>query len=132
MRGTKILLGIAGALAVAVGLAMALATRAFLAPEGIDVDDKVALLGQAQGALLVGVGAIDLLALRTIDRAALQAILGGNLVMHVAALVVNVHALSAHLVGSGVLGDAIGHVVFAGAFAASLFARSKHPAPAAP
>jgi hypothetical protein len=55
-------------------------------------------------------------------------VFGGNLATHLVALGVNLHALSAHLVGSKVMGDAVGHVVFALAFAAALvFARNVAP-----
>jgi hypothetical protein len=125
---TKLLLVISGALAVGIGLAMMLATRAFLEPEGIAVDATTAVIGQAQGALLVGIGAINLLSVRVRDRAALRAVLGGNVVVHVVALAVNVHALAAHLVGSGVTGDAVGHILFAGAFACALGFAARRPA----
>jgi len=117
MKGAKILLAVSAVLAVVVSLMLLFATSAFLAPQGIPVDDKVALLGQAQGSILLGVGAINLLALRTSDPAGLRAVLGGNLVTHLAAIGVNVHAIAAHLVTQQVWGDLVMHAVFAALFA---------------
>ena len=117
MRGARILLGIAGGIAVLVSLAMMFATKAFLAPEGIVADDKIAVIGQAQASLLLGIGAVNLLGTRVSDKRGMQAILGGNLVTHVVALGVNLHALFGNLVTSQVWGDSVGHVVFAVLFA---------------
>jgi len=62
------------------------------------------------------------------DRAALRAVLSGNVVVHRGALAVNGHALAAHLVGSGVIGDAVGHTIFAGAFAWAFVSAARRPA----
>ena len=128
-KGIRVLLVIAGLLAVGVGFAMLFATQAFLAPQGIVADDKVATVGQAMGSLMLGIGTMNLLGVRCSDLRGLQAICGSNVVIHAAALGVNIHALSAHLVSKSVMGDAAGHVVFGLAFAASLVVLARrHPA----
>jgi hypothetical protein len=117
MKGARILLAIAGALAIVVSLALLLATRGFFATNGITVDDQVALIGQAQGSILLGVGVINLLAWRTSDVAGLRAVMGGNIVMHLAGLGVNLRGITANLVTSQVWGDVATHVIFAVLFA---------------
>jgi len=92
MKGAKILLAVSAVLAIGAGAAMIFATAAFLGPQGISVDDKVALLGQAQGALLVGIGVLNLLAMRCSDAKGLQAVLGGNLALQITGLGVNIRA----------------------------------------
>ena len=117
MKGPKILLAVSAAFAIGVGLAMMFSAAAFLAPQGIVADDHIAVIAHAQAALLIGIGATNLLAMRVSDARGLQAVLGGNVVTHVVALGVNAHALSADLVTSQVYGDVIGHVLFGGLFA---------------
>jgi hypothetical protein len=116
MKATKVLLVISGLIALGIGLAMLFAAPAFLASQGFAADDKTAVIGRAQGSLLLGIGVLNLLAARLGDPRGLQAICAANLATHVAALGVNVHALVAGLVGSSVVGDAVGHVVFGLAF----------------
>jgi hypothetical protein len=113
----KVLLLVSGILAVGLGVAMMVAAKPFLESQGFVVDAKIAVIGQAQGAVLLGLGAINLLVARVTDPAALRAGAAGNIVVHLAALAVNVHALAADLVGSSVRGDAGGHTIFAVAFA---------------
>ena len=131
MKGAKILLGISAVIAFGVGAAMIFATAAFLAPQGIPVDDKVAILGQAQGSLLVGIGVLDLLALRCSDVRGLQAVLGGNLALQVAGLGVNIHGLAAHIVTQQVYGDVVFHVILGVLFAVFYVRVGKAKAPAA-
>lgn len=129
MKAIKVLLVISGLLAVGVSLALIFAAAAFLAPEGIIADDKVAVVAQAQGGLLFAIGVVNLLALRVRDPLGLQAVCGGNLAAHLTGLAVNVHALSAHLVSQQIMGDVVGHVVFGLAFAAAIVAlRKQQPA----
>lgn len=118
MKGTKVLLVISGLMALGIGLAMMFAAPAFLGSQGFATDPKTAVIGQAQGSLLFGVGVLNLLGARLTDARGLQVLCAGNFATHLAALGVNVHGLVAGLVGSSVIGDAVGHVVFGLAFAA--------------
>ena len=68
-------------------------TRAFEAPIGIDVNDKVATIAQAQGAILLGLGLINWLSRAVTDQRALTAVLAGNLAVQVASLAVAARAL---------------------------------------
>lgn len=133
MKGTKIVLVISGLLALGVGLAMNLNPAAFLGPEGIAADEKIGVLAWAQGSLLLAIGVTNFLALRVTDLRGIQTVIGLNIASHLFGLIVNVRALSAHLVSQSVMGDLIGHVVFAAAFVVCLvfLARRKvAPAPA--
>ena len=117
MKGAKILLVVSAAFALLIGLAMLASAKSFLEPQGITVDDHVAGIAHAQASLLLGIGATNLLMLRVNDAKALQMVMAGNIVTHVAGLGVNIHALSANLVTQQVYGDVVGHVVFAALFA---------------
>jgi hypothetical protein len=130
MKGAKILLAVSAVLAIGAGAAMIFATAAFLGPQGISVDDKVALLGQAQGALLVGIGVLNLLAMRCSDAKGLQAVLGGNLALQITGLGVNIHGLAANLVTHQVYGDVVLHVILGVLFAFFYVRVGKAPAAA--
>jgi hypothetical protein len=116
MKGTKILLGIAGVIALGISAALMLGAQSFLASQGLVVDDKIAVIAQAQGSLLFAIGVFNLAGLRLKDPAGLQTLCIGNVAAHAAGLGVNLHALSANLVNQSVMGDVIGHVVFGVAF----------------
>jgi hypothetical protein len=118
MKATRILLVLSGLIALGVSLALMFSAQPFLASQGLAVDAKVAVIAQAQGSLLFAIGVVNFFGLRVKDAAGLQAICAGNVAAHVAGLGVNIHALSADLVGPSVMGDAIGHVVLGLAFAA--------------
>jgi hypothetical protein len=118
MKATRIVLVLSGLIALGVSFALMFAAPAFLGSQGLVVDDKMALVAQAQGALLFALGVLNFFGLRVKDPVGLQAICAANFAAHAAGLGVNVHALSANLVGSSVMGDVGGHVVFGRAFAA--------------
>ena len=117
MKGAKILLAVSAAFALLIGLAMLASAQAFLEPQGIKVDDHIAVIAHAQASLLLGIGATNLLMLRVNDAKALQMVMAGNVVTHLAGLGVNIHALAGDLVTQQVYGDVVGHVVFAALFA---------------
>lgn len=75
------------------GGALLFATAAFVAPMGIAATPAVAVLGQAQGAILVGLGAINWLS-RNASGQAIRTVLAGNLVVQIASLLVIVRALA--------------------------------------
>jgi hypothetical protein len=116
MKGTKILLGIAGVIALGVSAALMFGAQSFFASQGLNVDEKIAVIGQAQGSLLFAVGVFNISGLFLKDPAGLRALCVGNIAAHVAGLGVNIHALSANLVNQSVMGDVIGHVIFGVAF----------------
>ena len=88
------LLIVAAVLAWLFALMLLFSTQAFEAPVGIDVTDKVATIAQAQGAILLGLGVINWLARDLTDVRALRAVLGGNLVVQVASLIVAARAVA--------------------------------------
>jgi len=120
LKGIKILLVVSGVIALGIGLVLLLAPQAFLGTTGMVVDEKMAIVGQAQGSILFGLGVINLLAVRVSDVVGLQAVCAGNLATHLAGLGVNLRALAANAVSSSVKGDAVGHVIFGVAFVACL------------
>lgn len=130
MKVTRVVLVISGLLAAGLGLALMFATQGFLAQQGITADDKVLVIGQAQGSLLVGLGIMNFLALRCSDVRGLQAVLGGNLAVQLTALVVNFRALSSGAVNASVWGDVGGHVVLLLAFVGCLVLVGRQPAKA--
>jgi hypothetical protein len=128
------LLMVAAVLAWLFGLMLLFNARAFEAPVGIDVTDKVATIAQAQGAILLGLGVINWLARTVTDVRALTAVLSGNLVVQLLSLGVAGRAVLLHIFPiQGAPAIAI-HVVLGVAFAIAL-ARVRHaaagPAPSA-
>jgi len=115
--GMRVLLTLSGVLAVVVALALLLATKSFFAGQGIVLDDQLALIGMAQGSVLLGVGVTNLAALWSRDPAGLRSVVVGNLAAHLSALGVNAHAVSAGLVGTQVWMDVTLHVILGLAFA---------------
>ena len=91
------LLMVAAVLAWLFGLMLLFNARAFEAPVGIDVTDKVATIAQAQGAILVGLGVINWLARDITDAGALTAVLSGNLVVQLLLLGVAARAVLLHI-----------------------------------
>ena len=87
------LLIVSATLAWLFGLMLIFNTRAFEAPVGIEVTDKVATIAQAQGAILLGLGLINWMCRAVTDQRALVAVLAGNLVVQVASLFVAGRAL---------------------------------------
>ena len=67
--------------------------RGFEAPVGIDVNEKVATIAQAQGAILLGLGVINWLARNATEIRTLGPVLGGNLVVQCASLAVAARAV---------------------------------------
>ncbi|HEX9106307.1 MAG TPA: hypothetical protein VF832_03755 [Longimicrobiales bacterium] len=127
----RALLVVSAILAWFFGLMLLFNTRAFEAPVGIVVTDKVATMAQAQGAILLGLGLINWLSRSVADVRALRAVLAGNLVVQLASLAV---ALRALLLGifpiQGAPAVAI-HVILGGAFALYLLRLPRAEAAAA-
>ena len=92
----KHMLAAGSVLAFLIGGFMIFATAQFLEPLGLSADPKVALLGQAQGTLLIGIGVMNWMVRQSDDWAALRAVLAGNLAAQVIAIAVN---LRGYLVG---------------------------------
>jgi len=93
----KLFLGIAAVLAWVFGAALLFAATQLLAPMGITVTPAIAVTGQAQGAILVGLGVINWIARGATGRA-VRAILAGNLVVQVLSWIVIVRALALGIV----------------------------------
>jgi hypothetical protein len=96
-------------------------TRAFEAPIGIDVTDKVATIAQAQGAILLGLGVANWMMRRVTDPSALRAILVGNLVVQVASLIVAGRALALGIFPPQGAPAVVIHTLLGAGFVSSLF-----------
>ena len=96
-------------------------TRAFEAPIGIDVSDKVATIAQAQGAILLGLGVANWMMRRVSDAGALRAILVGNLVVQLASLIVAGRALALGIFPPQGAPAVVIHTLLGAGFVSSLF-----------
>lgn len=107
----KHMLAVGSAIAFLLGAFMIFATTKFLEPLGLSSDPKVALLGQAQGVLLLSIGLMNWMVRRSDDWAALQAVLAGNLLAQVISIVINLRGYFAGLVPQAVVGQVGLHVL---------------------
>lgn len=117
---TRWLLIVAAVLAWAFGLMLMFNTRAFEAPVGIDVTDKIATIAQAQGAILFGLGVTNWLARNLRDAAALTAVLSGNLVVQLLSLGVAARAMLLHIFPLQAAPAIAIHVLLGAAFVVAL------------
>jgi hypothetical protein len=117
---TRWLLIASGALAWLFAAMLLFAAREFEAPVGIEVTDKVATIAQAQGALLFGIGLINLLARNVSDATALRAILAGNLAVQLVSLAVAVRALLLGLFPASGAPSVVIHVALGALFIVAL------------
>ena len=124
----KWLLVVSGALALALGVALLLASQAVMAPMGLVLDARLATLGQAQGAVLVALGVINLLA-RNLRAEAVVPVLAGNLVAQVLGFAVRARAIALHLVAETGWGAQVMHLLL-GALFAYFLVRTLRGAPA--
>ena len=125
---TRWLLMVSAVLAWLFGLMLLFDARAFEAPVGIDVTDKVATIAQAQGAILLGLGVINWLGRNLTDARALSPILAGNLVVQLASLGVAARALLLHIFPSQGAPAVVIHVLLGVGFAVALV-RVRRPSP---
>ncbi len=86
-------LAVSAVLAWLFGLMLLFNARAFEAPVGIIVTDKIATMAQAQGAILLGLGLVNWMARSVTDETALRAVLAGNLLVQVLSLIVAARAV---------------------------------------
>jgi hypothetical protein len=114
----KTFLGVAACLSWVSGLALMFATSSFYGPFGIEVTDKIALIAQAEAAVLIGLGVITWLA-RRMDRFGQTAVIAGNLVVQVLSLAVIVRAAVLGTVSGTTPGIAM-HSILTVAFALCL------------
>jgi hypothetical protein len=112
----RIFLAISAVLAWAIGLALLFTPAPFLAPMGITVTPAIAVTGQTQGAILVGLGTINWLA-RAAAGAALRAVLAGNLVVQSLSWIVVARALALGIVPAQNAGAIVIHTVLGAGFA---------------
>jgi len=120
----KLFLAVSAVLAWAIGCALLFAPAPFLAPMGIRVTPAIAVTGQAQGAILVGLGAINWLA-RSAAGPALRAVLAGNLVVQVLSWIVIVRALALGIVPAQNAGAVVIHTALAAGFAYFLWSANR-------
>lgn len=113
----RLLLSVSAILAWLVGLTMIFNPQGFEAPLGIVVDDKTATIAQAQGALLLGLGAINWIARGVGDSLALRAILYGNFVVQAVSFSLIARALARGLIPMTGIGAAVLHMLLGAAFA---------------
>lgn len=81
------------------------------------VDDKVATIAQAQGAILIGLGFINWLMRKVTDRGALIAVFYGNFVVQALSFAIVLRALVRDLVPTAAVGALLLHVLLGAAFA---------------
>ena len=93
----RLFLAVSAVLAWIFGAALIFATSQFLAPMGITVTPPIAVSGQAQGAILLGLGVINWMA-RQGAGGQVRAVLAGNLVVQIASLLVIGRALALRIV----------------------------------
>jgi hypothetical protein len=103
-------------LAFAFGSALLVMPGPFLAPMGIVATPAVAVSGQAQGAILIGLGVINLLA-RKLTMDAVRPVLVGNLVVQALSLLVIGRALVGGLVPVQNAGAVVIHAALGAGFA---------------
>ena len=115
--GAPLLLMVSAILAWLVGLLLIFVPRDFEAPMGLVMDDKLATIAQAQGAILLGLGFINWLARRVTDRQALWAILYGNFVVQLVSFAVVLRALVHGFIPPAGAGALVMHVLLGAAFA---------------
>jgi hypothetical protein len=123
----KLFLAVSAVLAFLFGLALLFASSSFYAPMGIMVTPAIAVTAQAQGAILVGIGALNWTA-RSLPAASVRPVLIGNLVVQALSLAVISRALALHIVPAQNAGAIIIHTVLGAGFAYFL-ARSSRTSP---
>lgn len=96
------------------------ASARFEAPIGIEMNDKIATIAQAQGAILAGLGVIDFLCSRVSDRQALRAVVLGNLVVQILSLGVAGRALVLGIFPASAAPSVVIHVVLGALFAVAM------------
>src|SRR5262249_34000757 len=107
----KHMLAVGAVIAFLLGGFMVFATAKFLEPLGLSSDPKVALLGQAQGVLLLSIGLTNWLVRQSDDWPALRAVLVGNLAAQVISIIINVRGYYAGLEVQGMAGQVGLHVL---------------------
>jgi hypothetical protein len=115
-RDTRLVLLVSAALAWLMGLLLIFNPIGFESSMNIALDDRNSLIAQAQGAVLLGLGAINWLGRRVGDRAALATILYGNFVVHAVSFAIVLRALVRGLIPTAGIGPLAMHVVLAALF----------------
>jgi len=95
----KIFLVISGVMAAGLGLGLLFAPASVMGTLGLAIDAKIATLGQAQGAVLVGLAFTNVMA-RDLTGAAVRPVLAGNLVAHAISIVIKLRAILLALVSA--------------------------------
>ncbi len=116
----RTLLTVSALLAWAFAAALLFAARAFEARVGIVLDDKLATIVQAQGAILAGLRVVNWLSRRAEEARALVPVFAGNLVVQVLSLAVAGRAVALGLFPPSGAGALVIHVVLGAWFAIAL------------
>jgi hypothetical protein len=112
----KLFLAVSAVLAFIFGFALLFVSSSFYAPMGIAVTPAIAVTAQAQGAILVGIGALNWTA-RTLPPSVVRPVLVGNLVIQALSLAVIARALVLHIVPAQNAGAVVVHTVLGAGFA---------------
>ncbi|HVE87500.1 MAG TPA: hypothetical protein VND93_31800 [Myxococcales bacterium] len=112
----KHMLAVGAVIAFALGLFMVLATQQFLEPLGLATDPKVALLGQAQGVLLLSIGLTSWM-VSSADWNGMRAVLAGNLLAQVLSIIINLRGYMTGIVPQAVVGQVGLHVLLGAGYA---------------
>jgi hypothetical protein len=118
----KAFLGVAAVLAWLIGTMLVLAPGPFFAPLGLDMNDKVATIAQAQGATLIGLGVINWMS-RKAEGRGLLAVLAGNTIVQALNLLVAFRVASLAPKAAGAI---LIHALLGGFFAYFLWKTQRH------
>lgn len=124
----KIFLVISAVLAWIFGAALLLATQKFVEPMQIQLTPAVAVLAQAQGAILLGLGVINWMA-RSFTGESVRPVLAGNLVVQVLSLAVISRALAVGAVPRQNVPPLVVHLLLGAGFAYFLVRKPSKQAP---
>jgi hypothetical protein len=106
----RVFLAVSAVLAWVFGGALLFATSQFFAPMGVGVTPAIAVIGQAQGAILLGLGVINWMA-RHESGPAVRPVLAGNLVVQLTSLAVIARALALRIVPAQNAGAVVIHTL---------------------
>lgn len=116
---------ISGGLGIIFGLGMIISPNQAMEMNGITLNEGGIMVARTLGALLFCLGVINVMVRQAEVSSALQAILYGNLAVHVLSLVLDIMAVTSGVVNTNGWGSVVLHVVLGGGFAYFLFGKAK-------
>lgn len=116
-------LAIAAAIGVLFGLAMLMMTEQFVGMWGLTLTEGGVFLGRSLGAFLFSIGIVNWIVRNAPDSIALDAILYGNLAVHLLTGALDLFATTTGVINAQGWGAVVMHLVLGGGFAYYLFVR---------